>query len=179
MYNSVNFVFPETVMKPKERWLESSMSARHDIRLYLLLAIGLIFVLVGATTDPSKNCSEDGMECAPWLIYVAFFVGLLVVIGAISGLIANHKWGYRLSLDERRLYWWQTIISPEQHSFSLDDVSLIKVVVESESSDKIYFYDRSGETLSFPSDGVAPAACEDWAHFIGDKFPNIKIEIQE
>lgn len=158
--------------------LERSMSARCDARVYILLALGLAFALAGVTVEPSTNCSESG-ECAPWLIHVALAVGVLASIASIAMLMANRKWGYRLNMDERRLYWWDTNRSPEPRSLLLDEVSLIKVRVVSDGSDQVFFYDQAVNLLPFPSEGVAPPACENWARDIGGKFPHVKVEVED
>lgn len=160
------------------RQLERSMSARRDARAYILLGLGLVFALAGVIVEPSTNCGESG-KCAPWLIYVALAVGALVSISSIAMLMANRKWGYRLNIDERRLYWWDTHMSPEPRSLLLDEVSLIKVRVVSDGSDHVFFYDQAGNLLPFPSEGVSPPACENWARYIGGKFPHVKVEIED
>ncbi|MBK6744643.1 MAG: hypothetical protein IPG66_17455 [Hydrogenophilales bacterium] len=158
--------------------LGRSMSARRDARVYILLGLGLVFALAGVTIEPGTNCSESG-ECAPWLIHVALVVGVLVSLSGIAMLLANRQWGYRLNMDERRLYWWDTSRSPEPRSLVLDDVSLIKVRVVCEGSDHVFFYDQAGNLLPFPSEGVSPPACENWARDIGDRFPHVKVEVED
>lgn len=84
----------ESVTKMK---LEMSMSARRDVRIYILLLLGVVFFLAGLTIEPSSNCS-DGGECAPWLIYVALFLGALVLLGTISALVVNGQWSMGLQI---------------------------------------------------------------------------------
>jgi len=158
--------------------LETSMSARRDARIYILLLLGMVFLLAGLTIEPSTNCSEGG-ECAPWLIPVALVVGALALLGAISALVVNAEWGYRFNLDEKRLYWWDTRVSPDLRSLALNEVSLIKVRVVYDSSDKIFFYDQAGNLMPFPYDFEAPVPYEKWTRDIVHLFPGIRVEVED
>ncbi len=158
--------------------LERSMSARRDVRSYLLLFVGLIFAWAGATVDPSKNCDESGRECAPWLVPVAFVIGVLSSLSGAAMLAANRRWGSRLRRDERRLDWWDTRVSPGVRSLSLDDVARIRVRIVSDGSDRIFFYNRAGALLPFPAEEVAPPAYEEWARYIHREFPHIAVEVE-
>jgi len=64
-------------------------SARTDWRMWLLLAFGLVFLWVGSVIDPADNCSEDGRECAPWLVPLAQGFGALVALAAGTNVLAN------------------------------------------------------------------------------------------
>ena len=59
------------------RKLQYSKSARSDWQTYLALLVGMVFTYAGATIDPASNCDASGRTCAPWLVYVAFGMGLL------------------------------------------------------------------------------------------------------
>jgi hypothetical protein len=157
--------------------LEHSMSGRKDFRSYALLFIGLAFAWAGATIDPAKNCDEGGSECAPWMVPVAFCVGVLGAGSGIAMLIRNKKWGCRVDLVQRRLLWWNTNVSPETHSISLDEVSLIKVRLVSDGSDTIFFYDRNGDLISIPKEEIFPHKYEAWVRRIAGNFPHIAVEV--
>lgn len=162
----------------KTQHLSKSMSARQDPRIFIILVLGLVFLLAGLTVDPNSNCSESG-ECAPWLVYVALVIGGLTLVGAISAFILNYKWGFKLDLVNKRLVWWETRVSPDRRSFLLDDVSLIKVHTGQDSGDEIFFYDKSGNLLPFPSREVGPSDCDRWAQEIADLCPHIKVEVKD
>jgi hypothetical protein len=48
----------EPAVPPFER------SARSELRIWMMFAVGLGFLVAGLTVDPATNCSPDG-ECAP------------------------------------------------------------------------------------------------------------------
>ena len=60
-------------------------SGRKDFRLYALLAFGLVFAFAGATIDPATNCDESG-ACAPWLVPVAFWMGVLATVAGLAAV---------------------------------------------------------------------------------------------
>ena len=68
-------------------------SARTDFRMWLLLAFGLIFFWTGSMLRPDDNCSEDGRECAPWLVPLAQGFGALVGLAALANMLANPRRG--------------------------------------------------------------------------------------
>lgn len=158
--------------------LERSMSARRDVRSYAVLFVGLIFVWAGATVDPAKNCDESGRECAPWLVPIAFCLGLLAATAGAGMLLANNRWGSKLDLAQRRFTWWHTSISREPQSISLDDVSRIKVRIVSEGSDNIFFYDRAGALMPIPKDEIYPGNYETWVRDLAAHFPHIVVEVE-
>ncbi len=63
-------------------------SARTDWRMWLLLAFGLVFLRAGSVIDPADNCSDDGRECAPWLVPLAQGFGALV---ALAGAVLVYR----------------------------------------------------------------------------------------
>lgn len=158
--------------------LEYAMSGRRDFRSYALLLVGLVFVFAGATVDPAKNCDESGRECAPWLVPIAFCMGVLAATGGAAMLFNNYKWGSRLDLAQRRLFWWDTRRSPEIRSIALDDVSRIKVRTVSEGSDKMFFYDRAGAMMPIPEQEIFPFTPEGWARDLLAYFPHIVVEVE-
>lgn len=158
--------------------LERSMSARRDFRSYALLFVGLVFVWAGATVDPAKNCDESGRQCAPWLVPIAFCMGVLAATAGMAMLVTNNKWGSRLDLMQRRLYWWDTRQSPEMQSISIDDVARIEVRIVSDSSDNILFYDRNGALMPIPKEEIFPHTYEAWVRDLVAHFPHIAVEVK-
>lgn len=158
--------------------LEYSLSARRDFGSYALLLIGLVFAWAGATVDPAKNCDESGRNCAPWLVPIAFCLGVLAATSGMALLVKNYKWGSRLDLAQRRLYWWDTRLSPEVHSILLDEVARIKVRTVSDDSDKMFFFDRDGAMMPIPEQQIFPVPLEAWARGLLTYFPHIVIETE-
>ena len=75
--------------------------------MWLLLTVGLIFFGTASTIDPAENCSEDGRECAPWLVPLAGGFGALVALGAGLNMLANPNRGSLLDPATGDLVWWQ------------------------------------------------------------------------
>lgn len=159
--------------------LEYGNSARRDLRTYLVLGFGVFFTWAGATVAPSTNCDESGRECAPWLVPIAFCMGLLATAAGLGLWAANRRWGSRLDLDQRRLSWWDTAKSAETHAIALDDVSRIKVQHFSEGDDKLFLYDRDGALIRFPDERAVPYDAERWARDLAVHCPHIVVEIEE
>ena len=75
--------------------------------MWLLLAVGAMFFWAGSTIRPEENCSEDGRECAPWLVPLAQGLGALVALGAGLNMLANPRRGSLLDPATGDLVWWQ------------------------------------------------------------------------
>lgn len=158
--------------------LERSMSARRDFRSYALLLVGLVFAWTGATVDPATNCDESGRECAPWLVPVAFVLGVLATLSGTALLLGNRQWGSRVELAQRRLVWWDTRVSPDPGSLLLDEVARIRVCPDSDSADSVFFFDRDGARLPVPQEEIFPTPCEAWARDLAARFPHIVVEVE-
>lgn len=158
--------------------LERSMSARRDFRSYALLLTGLLFAWAGATVDPARNCDESGRECAPWLVPVAFVLGVLATLAGTALLVGNRQWGSRVDLAQRRLLWWDSRRSPAAGSLLLDEVARIRVCPDSDSADRVLFFDHDGAPLPVPPEEIFPTPCEDWARDLAVHFPHIDVEVQ-
>ena len=158
--------------------LEYSMSARRDWQSYLALLVGLAFTYAGATIDPASNCDISGRDCAPWLVYLAFGMGLLAIAAAVGLLDANRRWGSRLDLSQRQLTWWDTAVSEDHQHIALDTVGRIKVVRPSESRDQLHFYGRDGAKIRFTDKHVLPYNVQDWARDVAKHCPNVVVEIE-
>jgi hypothetical protein len=157
--------------------LEHTTSARREFRSYLVLAFGLFFTWAGATTDPATNCDKSGRECAPWLVPIAFGMGLVATSAGLGLLVGNRRRGSRLELAQRRLVWWDSTVSPGTHRLLLDDVARILVQVHDESDDAIFFYGRDATLLPSLSEGDLPYACAAWARDLAAHFPHIAVDV--
>jgi hypothetical protein len=149
-------------------------SGRRDFRYYGLLGVGLVFVYAGATVDPATNCSSDG-ECAPWLVPVAFWMGVVASLAGIAGIIRNPRRGSRINARTGELQWWNEIHSRDRRSLKLADVAVIRVDTVSDSS-TLRLYDGKGELMPFEGAEVVPWGLEKWAHAVADMHPHIRIE---
>jgi len=158
--------------------MEYSRSSRRDFRSYVLLLFGLVFAWVGVTVDPARNCDESGRECAPWLVPLGFCMGVLAITSGLAMLFTNFKWGLRLDLEQRRLSWWDTRVSPEIRSISLDDVAQIEVRIASEGNDNIFFHDRDGVLMPVPKDEIFPYPYEAWVRELATHFLHIRVEVK-
>lgn len=158
--------------------LEYSMSARRDVRTYLVLLVSLGFLLAGATVNPDSNCDASGRDCAPWLIPIALWMGGVGTAMGLGYLAFNRKWGSRLDMTQRRLVWWDSLVSPDAHSIALDDVARIKVQRHNESSDLVFLYDRGNVLIRFPKEPAVPYDPAQWARDLAAHYPHIAIEIE-
>lgn len=158
--------------------LDYNMSARRDWQSYLALGIGIVFTYVGATIDPASNCDASGRSCAPWLVYVAFGMGLLAIATAVGLLGANRKWGSRLDLEHRDFIWWDTAVSEDHQHIALDAIHRIEVLRPSESRDSLLFYDERGALMRFTDKHVFPYNVQDWARDLAVHCPHITVEVQ-
>ena len=157
--------------------LEYSKSARRDFRTYAIFFLGLIFTLGGATVDPSKNCDESGRECAPWLVPIAFCVGVITAAAGAGLFIGNAQWGSRIDIVQKKLFWWNSRLSAEVRSISLDDVAQIKVKRGGDSGDSIFLYNQKGVLMKFPKDEHIPYPYAAWAHGLIEHFKHIQLEV--
>ena len=160
------------------RKLEYSRSARRDWQTYLAMLVGVVFTYAGATVDPARNCDASEQACAPWLVYVAFAMGLLAMAAAVGLWGANRRWGSRLDLAQRQLVWWDTAACEEPQRIALDAVGRIKVERPSESRDLLHFYDTQGALIRFTDKHVFPYNVQDWARDLATHYPHITVEIE-
>lgn len=151
------------------------VSGRWDFRFYLLLAFGLVFAFAGATIDPATNCSEDG-ECAPWLVPVAFWMGVIASLGGVMGILRNPRRGSRINAETGELVWWNEARAKELRSMKLADVSVIRVDTSSDSS-TVKLLDAKGELMPFEGAEVVPWRLEDWARGVAKLYPHIRVDV--
>lgn len=150
-------------------------SGRKDFRLYAILAIGLVFIFAGATIDPATNCDDSG-ECAPWLVPVAFWMGVLASMAGLMGLIRNPRRGSRINARTGELMWWNEIHTSASGSLNLADVSVIRVDTSSDSS-TVKLLGGQGELLPFGGVEVVPWRLEEWARGVARLQPHIRVEL--
>lgn len=159
--------------------LEYHMSARRNAGTYLVLLVGLFFMWAGATVDPDSNCDASGRECAPWLVPIAFWMGAVATSMGLGMLAFNRKWGSRLDISRRSLFWWDSVMSAETQRLALDDITRIKVQHRSESTDRVLFYGQDGALVRFTKERVVPYHSEQWARDLATHFPHIVVEVEE
>lgn len=143
-----------------------------------MFLVGLVFAFAGASIDPSTNCSSDG-ECAPWLVPLAFGLGVLFALGGAALLIVNPSRGSFIDPATRELVWWQGRVADGRATdagrLKLADIARV-VVVEGSDADELFLYGRDGELLPFPSDEVMPWPYRDWAARLANHVPGLVIE---
>lgn len=158
--------------------LDSSTSARRAPTTYLLLLLGLVFAYGGATIDPASNCDESGRECAPWLVPVAFWVGVVTTLMAAALWLHNPRWGLRVDTVERRLYWWDGRIGAGLRSVSLDELASIRLASLDDERDVLHFEDGQGQRLPAPSTDLLPANRERWLQALQQRFPHLRVAVE-
>lgn len=155
-------------------------SARRDFRFWAILLFGAVFLYAGLTIDPQSNCSEGG-ECAPWLVPIAAVIGALATVTAAARLLANTRRGSRIDPDTGELVWWQNRASghPGDHGrIHPQEISRIRIVKESESTDGVHLYDRDGVRQAYFDADVLPWQIEEWAERLVARWPHIALVIE-
>lgn len=150
-------------------------SGRRDFRLYALLAFGLVFACAGATIDPATNCSDSG-ECAPWLVPVAFWMGVLAFAAGLIGIVRDFRRGSCINARTGELVWWNEVHASASGRLKLSDVSIIRVDASSEST-TVLLLDRQGKLLPFAGVEVLPGRLEQWARGVAKLQPHIRVEL--
>lgn len=155
-------------------------SARTDYRMWLLLVFGLFFFLAASAIDPADNCSEDGRECAPWLVPLAQGLGALVAFGAALNMLANPNRGSFIDPKTGDLVWWQRRIGAsggDEGRIHPSGIARIRIVRGDESEDEVHLYDRAGDRLFWFDQEVVPWPHERWAERLVAAWPHIEVEI--
>lgn len=150
-------------------------SGRRDFRLYALLAFGLVFACAGATIDPATNCSDSG-ECAPWVVPVAFWMGVLAFAAGLIGIVRDFRRGSCINARTGELVWWNEVHASASGRLKLSDVSIIRVDASSEST-TVLLLDRQGKLLPFAGVEVLPGRLEQWARGVAKLQPHIRVEL--
>ena len=155
-------------------------SARTDLRLWLLLAVGIAFFWTGSVVDPSENCSEDGRECAPWLVPIAQVIGAFVTLTVVSLMIANPRRGSGIDPATGELVWWQRRIGArgDEGRIHPSQIGRIRIVRGDESSDAVHLYDQDGDRLFWFDEEVIPWPYERWAERLAAAWPQVVVEVE-
>ena len=149
--------------------------------MWLLLAVGAIFFWTGVVVDPRDNCSEDGRECAPWLVPLAQGLGALFGIGAALNMLANPNRGSFVDPATGDLVWWQGRIGKEggdEGRIHPSRISKIRIMRHDDSDDSVSLYDLDGERLFFFDTEVIPWPYERWAERMAARWPHISVEVE-
>jgi hypothetical protein len=160
------------------RKLRQASNSRRDVRVYGMLLVGAMFVYAGLVVDPASNCDASGRQCAPWLVPVAFVMGVALAGSALAMLVHARRWGSRLDIEARTLWWWDNAVSPGEHAIALGDVARIRVQRPEESEDRVFLYGHDGELLRFPSEGGVPYDAVQWAEDLATHFPHIRVDVE-
>lgn len=156
-------------------------SARSDFRMWMLLLVGGFFFWTGTVVDPADNCSDDGRECAPWLIPLAQALGGLFALGAGLNMLANPNRGSFIDPATGDLVWWQRRIGAkggDEGRIHPSQISRLLIVRSDESDDAVHLYDHDGNRLFWFDEEVIPWPYERWAKRLADRWPHIAIEVQ-
>ncbi|CAN7264285.1 hypothetical protein LJR168_003582 [Pseudoxanthomonas sp. LjRoot168] len=160
------------------RKLRQASNSRRDLRVYGMLLVGAMFVYAGLVVDPASNCDASGRECAPWLVPIAFAMGVVLAGSSLAMLVHARRWGSRLDLETRTLWWWDNAVGPGEHAIALGDVARIRVQRPEESEDRVFLYGHDGESLRFPSERGIPYDAAQWARDLARHFPHITVDVE-
>ena len=160
------------------RKLRQASNSRRDLRVYGMLLVGAMFVYAGLVVDPASNCDASGRECAPWLVPVAFVMGVVLAGSALAMLVHARRWGSRLDIEARTLWWWDNAVGPGERAIALDDVARIRVQRPEESEDRVFLYRQDGTLLPFPSERSVPYDAIQWARDLAEHFPHIAVDVE-
>lgn len=147
--------------------------------MWLLLGFGLVFLWAGSTVDPAENCSDDGRECAPWLVPLAQGFGALVALGAALNMLANPNRGSLIDPETGDLVWWQGRIGTsggDEGRIHPSRIGKLRIVRQNESADAVHLYDCDGNRLFWFSEEVIPWPHDRWAEQLAAHWPHIEIE---
>ncbi len=155
-------------------------SARTDVRMWLMLVFGIIFFWTGSMLRPEENCSEDGRECAPWLVPIAQGFGALVGLAALATMLANPRRGSFVDPATGDLVWWKGRIGSvggDEGRIHPSRIGKMRIVRQDESDDDVHLYDLDGNRLFWFDQDVIPWPYERWADKLAKAWPHIEIEI--
>ncbi len=153
-------------------------SARRDVRWWALFLIGAVFMYAGSVVDPQSNCSEGG-ECAPWLVPVAYLVGMVAAAAGAGHLWANPRRGSCFDPLTGELVWWQNRTfrhSGVEGRIAPERISRIRIVPQDDSADAVHLYDLGGERQPYFDSEVIPWPYDRWAGQLAARYPGIRIE---
>lgn len=154
-------------------------SARTDVKAWLLLAFGLAFFAAGSMIDPADNCSDDGRECAPWLVPLAQGLGAVFALGAGLNILANPNRGSFVDPATGDLVWWQGRVGNnggDEGRIHPSRIGKLRIVRQEDSGDAVHLYDLEGNRLFWFDEAVIPWPYERWADRLAARWPHIEIE---
>lgn len=154
-------------------------SARTDFRIWLLLIFGLVLFWAGAAIDPADNCSEDGRECAPWLVPLAQGIGAIVALGAALNMLANPSRGSFIDPVTGDLVGWQGRVGTrggDEGRIHSSRIARLRIVSQDDSDEVVHLYDQDGKRLFWFDQEVIPWPYERWAEQLAARWPHIVIE---
>ncbi|MBL8650799.1 MAG: hypothetical protein JNL35_10400 [Sphingopyxis sp.] len=150
--------------------------------MWLLLIFGATFFWAGSVIDPEDNCSEDGRECAPWLVPLAQGLGALVGLAAALNMLANPNRGSFVDPATGELVWWQGRIGKvggDEGRIHPSRIATIRIIRHEDSDNSVSLYDQEGERIFFFDEEVVPWPYERWAERVVAKWPHIAVEIAD
>jgi hypothetical protein len=95
-------------------------------------------------------------------------------------LIANPRRGSRIDPETGALLWWQNRVGTaygDEGMIDPHDIGSIRIVKQSEGSDEVHLYDRSGVRQFYFDEEVIPTDHEGWIKALTEKWPHISVEI--
>ncbi|QGP80867.1 hypothetical protein [Sphingobium sp. CAP-1] len=152
-------------------------SARGSARYWAMLAVGLAFAWAGSSIDPLTNCSEDG-ECAPWLVPLAKWMGIVFAAAAAGHLWVNPRRGSAIDPESGDLLWWQNRLAGSPGDYGRihpSRIGRIRILSDSDS-DSIHLYDLDGARLPYFDTEVIPWPYDRWAARLAAQWPHIRVE---
>jgi len=155
-------------------------SARTDYRMWLLLAFGIVFFWAGSVIDPAGNCSEDGSECAPWLVPIAQGLGALVAMGAALNMLANPRRGSCIDPATGDLVWWKGRVGTaggDEGRIHPSRIGKVRIVRQDDSDDAVHVYDLDGNRLFWFDEEVIPWPYDRWAGRLAERWRHIEVEL--
>lgn len=155
-------------------------SARTDLRIWLILTVGLVFAWAGSVIDPAANCGEGG-ECAPWLVPVAKWMGILFAAMAAGNLWANPRRGSMIDPASGDFVWYQRRLrrsEGDEGRIHPSRIGRIRIARQSDSEDEIHLYDLDGMRQSYFDSEVVPWPYEKWAKRMEESWPHIRVDIE-
>lgn len=156
-------------------------TARRDLRWWMMLVIGAMFLGTAMMVPPQSNCNASG-ECAPWLIPVAGMMGALALAMAFGQLAANMQRGSKVDFAAGTIEWWQgrTARHPGDHgAIALEDIASIRIQHRDEGANAVSLYDRAGERQAFFDEEVIPWRQEEWARRVIAQVPGIELDLRD
>lgn len=164
---------------PPSDILDFERSARRDLRVWMLFLVGVGFAITGSIVDPATNCSSDG-ECAPWLVPIAKWMGIVFGVVGFGQLVTNARRGSRIDRETGDLVWWCNRAGRaggQGGRIAPADIGLIRISRRSESADDVGLFHRDGTPLPWFSNEVVPWPYERWAERMAQRWPHIRVEV--